>query len=510
MARPKLQAPPLVKVDYRTNDPVVGQFVLSDALICGIRGPYGSGKSTACIMKLLNNFKQQKPGEDGIIRRRSIIVRNTYPELKTTTIKSWHDWIPSTVGKWVAQGPPTHTIAAKGVEYEVIFLALDQAEDVRKVLSLDCSDAWLNEAREVPKAVLDGLTGRVGRYPRTVREGGRADGEILFTCAAPQIVMDTNPPDSDHWWAKMADFLDPEIEDRNHILAIELKRLGLLREGQELKHFYSQPSGRSAKAENLANLIPGYYQRLMADKSQDWIKVYVDGEYGFVQEGKPVYPEYVDSTHCQEFDLMRSQPVHVGIDFGRTPAATFGQRTPMGAWREHSELVTEDMGAIEFGHLLKRTIRERYDGLLIETITGDPAGAARSQADDNTPFLALRAAGIEARPASTNDPIKRREVVAAYLNKMIDGKPGMLIHPRCQKLRKALAGGYHFRRVAVAGEDRYHDEPVKDMSSHVAESQQYQMLGAGEARTVLRANPEFHANRKQYADGLDYDPFEGR
>ena len=140
-------------------------------------------------------------------------------------------------------------------------------------------------------------------------------------------------------------------------------------------------------------------------------------------------------------------------------------------------------------------------------ITGDPAGEARAQTDDNTPFTVLRAAGIDARPAPTNDPIKRRETFAYFLNKLIDGQPGLLIHPNCQKLRKALSGGYHYRRIQVSGEERYHDEAVKDMNSHVAEAAQYMLLGAGEARTVLRANPEIYLNRPKFAD-MVRNPFE--
>lgn len=510
----RIQASPqMLKIDWKVPGPVINRFVKSDALLCGIRGPFGSGKSVSCIMKLLLNLDKQAPSADKVIRRRTAIIRNTYGELGTTTIKTWQAWIPPTFGHYIAKEPPVHHINApradaRGqfiIDWEVYFLALDRPEHVRKLLSMDLSDAWINEARELPKQILDGLTGRVGRYPATIRDKGK----VTFTCAAPQIIMDTNPPDTDHWWAKMADYPDEETRERNRELAETLTEKGLLNPGQELSRFFAQPSGRSPQAENINNLIPGYYERLMADKSDDWIKVYVDGEYGYVQEGKPVYPEYKDGTHCREFALNRALPVWVGIDFGRTPAATFGQRTLMNGWRVHSELVTEDMGALEFGHNLARVMRERYPNMTFAGITGDPAGEARSQADDNTPFLALRAAGIDARPASTNDPIKRRESVAFFLNKMFDGEPGILIHPNCQRLRKSLAGGYHYRRMQIAGEERYHEEAVKDMSSHVADALAYMLVGAGEARTVLRANPEFRANRPRYAEVND-DPFQGR
>lgn len=504
-AKVKIPAPPLLKFDWHPPGPVAKEFVKSDALLCGIRGPFGSGKSVACIAKLLRNFSQQKPGPDGIVRRRSAIIRNTYGELGTTTIKTWNEWVPRTVGHWSDKAPPVHSIKVPGVDWEILFVALDRPEDLKKLLSMDLSDAWINEAREIPKAILDGLTGRVGRYPRTVRS---AQGDVLLTCAAPQVIMDTNPPDSDHWWAKMADFPDLEVAARNEEVREQLLTIGMLREGQPLQEFFSQPSGRQQGAENLKNLIPGYYERLMAGKSEDWIKVYVDGNYGFVQDGKSVYPEYNDSVHCKEFSLNRALPIYVGIDFGRTPAATFAQRTVMGAWRIHSEVVTEDMDALEFGKLLSVVLQERYAGYKVAGITGDPAGDARAQSDSTTPFKMLAVSGIEARKAHTNDPEIRRTTFAQFLNKMMSGEPGLIVHPNCVKLRKALAGGYHYRRIQVAGEERFHDEPVKDAWSHVAEAAQYMLLGAGEARVVMRANPELYRNRPKFADGVGRNPFD--
>lgn len=502
--RAQLQSP-VLKFDWYPPGPVCAAFVASDALLCGIRGPFGSGKSVACIAKVLRNFSQQKAGPDGVARRRTAIIRNTYPELATTTIKTWHQWIPASVGHWRDKGPPEHHITAPSVDWEVWFIALDRSEDVRKLLSMDLSDAWINEAREVPKAIVDGLTGRVGRYPQTIRG---SQGQVLHGCAAPQIIMDTNPPDTDHWWAKMADFPDAEITGRNLEIAAKLLQLGALRPGQELQRFFSQPSGRGPHAENIKNLPPGYYERLIAGKTEDWGRVYVDGEYGFVQEGKPVYPEYRDSVHSKAFELNPGLPVYIGIDFGLTPAAVFCQRTMMGAWRIREEIVTEDMGALRFGEMLARIMREKYKDFQFAGITGDPAGEQRAQTDETTPFQVLKAAGIAARPAPTNDWTKRRETFAFFLNRMVDGEPGLLIHPECQKLRKALAGGYCLRRMQVSGEERFREVPDKNMFSHVAEAAQYALLGAGEARSVLKANPGFTAARRQFAD-MNYDYFGG-
>ena len=440
-------------IHYKPPGPVSRAFMVSDAFFRGIMGPFGSGKSTACIMEIIRRAQQQKVNTDGKRRSRWAIIRNTYPELKTTTIKSWHQWVPAQIGRWVDAGPPMHHIQEGELDLEVIFLALDRPDDIAKLLSMELTGAWVNEAREVPKAVIDGLTGRVGRYPSAMMGG----------CSWSGIIADTNPPDNDHWWYKLAEEVKPD--------------------GWA---FFRQPGGRDETAENRENLPPNYYERQISGKDEDWVKVYVDGQYGFVRDGKPVYPEFRDSIHVREFDVIPGVPINVGIDFGLTPAAVFGQRTAMGQWRIHSELVTEDMGAVRFAELLRAAMHERYPGFPFGNITGDPAGEGRAQTDETTPFQILRAANIPASPAPTNDFTKRRESVATCLSRLIDGAPGFVVHPQCRTLRKGMAGGYNYKRVQVSGEEKYRDVPDKGMYSHVCEAAQYMLVGAGEARTLVR------------------------
>lgn len=459
-------------ITYTPPGPVARAFMLDDSFFRGLMGPFGSGKSTACIMDILRRAKAQQPGPDGMRRSRWGVIRNTYPELRTTTIKSWHQWVPQQFGRWVDAGPPTHHIREGDLDLEVLFLALDRPDDIAKLLSLELTGAWLNEAREVPKAVVDGLTGRVGRYPSAAMGGATWSG----------IIADTNPPDNDHWWYRLAEETRPEGY-----------------------RFYKQPGGLEPGAENLDWLnqkpetlvLPigdparrdqgrGYYRRQIAGKSEDWVKVYVHAEYGFVRDGRPVYPEYRDSLHCREFDVIPGLPMRVGIDFGLTPAAVFGQRTAMGQWRIHSELVSENMGAVRFAELLRQAMHDRYPGMTFENITGDPAGDIRAQTDETTPFQILRANGVDAAPAPTNDFTKRRESVAVCLSRLIDGLPGLVVHPQCGVLRKGMAGGYNYKRVQVSGEERYRDVPDKNMYSHVSEAAQYMLVGAGEARTLVK------------------------
>jgi hypothetical protein len=439
------------EIRYRAS-PALWTFHQDDSFVRGVMGPVGSGKSTACCWELFRRLQEQEPGPDGIRRTRWAVVRNTYRELTDTTVKTWLDWFDD-VGDFVNQDM-VHRIKFKDVEAEIMFRALDRPQDVKKLLSLELTGAWVNEAREVPRAVIDMLQGRVGRYP-SKREGGPT---------WLGVIMDTNPPDSDHWWYRLFEEVAPD--------------------GWRL---FKQPSGRGPDAENIDNLPAGYYDRLTTGKDDEWVRVYVDGEYGFISEGRPVYPEFRDHLHVSRETLkpLDNTPVVIGIDFGLTPAAVFGQRDVRGRWRWIHELVTEEMGAVRFAELLQNDMAGRFQGCEFQ-VWGDPAGEQRAQTDERTPFQILRARGLKARPAPTNDFTLRRESVAVPLSRLVDGEPGLLVSPACQMLRKAMGGGYAYKRIQVSGDERFHDKPDKNQYSHVAEAAQYLMLGAGEGRAILK------------------------
>lgn len=456
---------------YVPPGPEVERFFYSNAFVAGIRGPIGSGKTTACAFRIWRHLMESKPCSDGKRKARWAVTRNTYPELRTTTIATWHQWFPREVGEWRDTGPPTHIIKGDDFELEVLFLALDRPDDIGKLLSLELTGAWMNEAREQPKAVLDGLTGRVGRYP-AIREGGDTWSGVI---------MDTNSPDSDHWWYRLAE------EDRPEDFA-----------------FFSQPSGRSPKAENIENLPLGYYKRASQGKDRAWVDVFIEAKYGFIRDGKPVYPEFVDSLHVRDVPSLPGLGLWLGLDFGLTPAAVFGQRDTLGRWSWIDELVATDMGAVRFAEELAAKLRRDYQNFEVAGIFGDPAGGIRGQGDERTVFDILKQKRINAKPAPSNDPTLRREAVAVPLTRLIDGVPGLLVHPRCRQLRKGMGGGYAYKRVPVVGQERYQDKPDKNHFSHVCEAGQYLMLGAGEGNALVRTKPTGPVPRQTDESGYSY------
>ncbi len=453
--------------------PTIAAFMASAAFYRGLMGPVGSGKSSACCVELLRRAGRQAPGPDGVRRSRFAIVRNTYRELRDTTVRTWLHWFAEdTYGSfaWTDLAHRLRLPHADGgtVDAEVLFRALDRPQDVKKLLSLELTGAWFNEAREMPLSIIEAMGDRVERYP-AARDGG---------CTWAGVIMDTNPPDADHWWHNLAEEARPEH------WAFFRQPGGVV----ELPAGPGEPPrfAPNPQAENLENLPPGFYQKRISGKGAGHVRVYYCARYGFVQEGRPVYPEFDETRHVAATEPLAASelPLLVGLDFGLTPAAVLGQRMPDGRWVILDELVATDMGMLRFASALKELLAGRYPGLS-PRIAGDPAGTARAQTDERTPFDILRAAGLDARPASTNDPLLRREAVASALAREVDGRPGLIVSPRCRVLIKGMAGAWNHRRVQLAGEARFADTPDKNRYSHVCEAAQYLLAGACELRRFL-------------------------
>jgi len=435
---------PRPEITYKPSA-TIAAFLDDDSFVRGIRGPVGSGKSVACTLDLFTRMEAQP-------NSRWAVVRNTFPELRDTTINTWMDWLrpfgefKHTTMTWTSRNGS-----------EVLFRALDRPDDIGKLLSLELTGAWVNEARQIPRPIIDMLQTRVGRYP-SKRDGG----PDWFG-----IILDTNSPDDFSWWFKLFEEIQPDGWRQ-----------------------FVQPGGTEPDAENVDNLPPDYYKRISQGKDAAWIDVYVNGNYGFIVDGRPVYPQWQDKVHASKANKQNQLPLIVGLDFGLTPAAVFVQQTETGQFQVFDELVTEEFSAVEFADALGALLRSAYRGRKVN-IYGDPAGEQRSQVDKRTPFMVLKAAGIHAVPASTggknpNDMTLRVEAVVRNLTRLtMAGEPGLIIDPGCRYLRRAMAGGYKFRLKQISGDEQFHEFPEKNLYSHVAEALQYAMVGAGQARAVV-------------------------
>ncbi len=319
------------------------------------------------------------------------------------------------------------------------------------------------------------------------------------------VFMDTNPPDMDSKWYRFFETWPQSSEGAEACRAYEEKY------GRPFQAIFKQPDGLSAAAENLSNLKAGYYETLATGKEPEWVKVYVRGQYGFVIDGKPVFPEYSDTLHCvEDAKPQRGEPFYVGLDFGLTPAAVIVQKNSFGQLVVLDELVADDMGIAGFILELKAYLGMRWSKKVLGwepefRFVGDPAGQQRAQTDEKTCFQICAANGFEVEPG-LQDLTIRLESVRRPLTTLRAKRPGFLMHPRCTHLRKALLGGYQFRRMNTTRE-KYTDKPDKNASSHVADALQYPctVLFGGMLLTESASAAEARKKRERASD---FDGFE--
>lgn len=497
-----------VRLSYRPDldAPTLYRFHASKALVRGIRGPVGAGKSVACCWDLYDAGRYQAPitvGKKRIRRVRSGVVRNTYAELKTTTIKTWMDWF----GPWthIVYDSPIRGLLRQTLEdgtvyeHELLFVSADRPKDVRKLKSLELTFLWFNEASELSKEIVDMGVARIWRYP-SMKDGAGPTSSF--------VIMDTNAPGVDHWYYKLAEERDEGVmADIQVALKPILEKRG--RKDAPLMEFFAQPpaiieqDGKyvpNPEAENVRHhaLGHGYWLQQVPGKRKEWIKVFLQGQYASIASGRVCYPEYDDDQHCAKEDLVADPklPLRLGVDAGLTPACVITQITAKGQLRVLDEIIGTSIGMRRFAaEFMRPFLQQHYRGFAM-ILHVDPAGTARDQTIESTVQRELADAGFPVEPAWTNEFLARREAVAGFLTRMISGVgPAMAVSPRCKTLRTGFMSGYQIERLQVVTksdeEERYRDHPVKNSYSHIHEALQYAVMDYDEdyQRAARQAAP---------------------
>jgi hypothetical protein len=451
------------------------RFHDDDSFVRLVVGPYGSGKSTMCVQHIVRTACQMPIWFNGRRKARWAIVRNTSGELYSTTLQTWLAWFGE-LGDIHKRQKPLLTYEHMFndgygvVELEVIFLALDRPDDVRKVKSLELTGVYLNELSELPQNALSHFKGRVnGRYPSRQ------------FCSQPYwsgIIADTNPCETDHWIYR--DFEERPVE--NYRLFKQPPGLVKDKDGKWQQNVY---------ADNVGNLAGDYYTKLSEGQTENFVKVFCLGDWGSVGFGKIVYPEYNDDLHSADgLKAIQGDPIDLAFDFGLTPACLVTQLTPRGKLIALKEYCSEGMGIRTFVEsvVLPGLERDFPYCPIGESNVGDPAGGARDTIIEELSCIGeLNEMQIKTIAARSNDLEPRLASVRFFLNTMIDGKPAFqLDRKNCPTLRKGFIKDYFFQRLAVSGEERYKDKPFKNMASHIHDPLQYRAMEHAAASIIKK------------------------
>ena len=424
----------------------IGKFAPENLFYNWIVGPVGSGKTTGILFKLVYMAQmQEKSPRDGIRRSRAVVVRNTFPQLRDTTIPSFNYWFKDgQAGTWLAT-KNIFIIKFGDVECEVLFRALDTADDVARVLSLEVTFAVLDEFVQIKKEIVEALAARCGRYPPQI-DGGATNWGMWGS---------SNTGDEDSWWYKY--LIDQESgELPNNV------------------NLFIQPSGFSPEAENTDNL-PGkrkYYTNLKEGKSDEWVKQFIEVEWGHSLDGQPVFPMFNKNIHIAKNSLKPNPnlPLVVGFDPGIGGSALIiGQEDLNGRLLIYDELVQRDMGARRIiDERLKPLLRSKYPNYKI-IIAPDPAAANRAQSDEKTVIDEFRK-HFEVQFDTNNTLTPRLEAMEYYLTRLTDVGAALTVDPGCRILIRALSGGY---RYAISTKGQTAASPDKNEYSHPADAAMY-------------------------------------
>jgi hypothetical protein len=448
-------------IDYKAS-PTGAKFLSSRAFLKLAMGPVGGGKSTMAFIDLMNRAFALVPF-NGIRRTKFIILRNTMAQLKATVKPLLDTWLierhKSPMAQWRLTDN-TLEMKVRGddgiiVHTEFIMMAADTPDDVRRLLSVECSAAWVEEAREVDPEVFAGLQGRVARFP------SRAMGGVTY----PGVICSTNPPPLGGFWHEFVTKPPSNAE-------VFIQPSAILADGS-----------MNPEAENTEFLDPDYYDNLLAANTDGWIDVYLKNNFGPGNMGQPVYKaSFKRDFHVAKNPLnavMQSvNSLIVGMDNGLQAAATIGQMDMRGRVNILSECyVPEDttMGVESFlEKKLVPLLREKYP-FKPENIVFllDPACFSRSQVDEKTIAAAVMNYGYTVRKAPTNDPERRISAVEALFARQVDGSAALLIDQSCPYLIEACEWGYRYKKSSGGGTTL---TPEKSHHSHLSDSFQYLAL----------------------------------
>jgi len=478
-----------------------------------IQGPIRSGTSVASCMRLWEAAMSVPKDHTGKRRSRWLIVRNSYPDLEASTLKTWLHWFPEKpYGRFYWSQPYVHEIRLGDVEADFHFESFEGDADIPSLMSREYTGAWVNEAQFYSRKFIVTLLSRTGYYP--VPDGPKF------------LQLDMNAPPLGHWIPIMrGDAPAPEdwteSERRAHICPPTWEFL--VQPPWFVEKMDAQGSVLSYDinplAENLRIMGEKAVRSLLGGRTKDEIDAELMNRVLITQAGLPVFPQFVRDVHIGRQPLIANPdfPLHVGLDFGRRPAAVVMQCVGS-RWFVLAELTAKNTAAEEFAPSLKQFLARRFPGWMAADgpaihFWGDPSGQdKRSEVNDGTAFAIFAKNGMHVRAADRgNRRTIRLETMTMLLNRMVHGQPGIVFDPKaCPKLTTAMGGAYVYQRKKVSGAPTYHEEPLKNEFSDPVDACIEVLMGGGEGRaTVGRTERPKPVNTLRPADVFSRGPAQG-
>lgn len=475
----KIVKNPSADKTYVPSGKVSKQFIFNQTESCIIKGPVGSGKSVACWMKLYRYICTEMPEiEPGIIKFKIMVLRNTYSQLLTTTMKTWSEWF-SGIGHVKGSNKPllekqqTFYFKGKKIVLEIIGFGLDKPAQYEKLKSFEGSAAYFNEFREAPLDVIENVRQRL-RWPSKALVG---DVPHFF-------IADSNGFKSQYSWVHrfFVNNTNPDIE-------LITQPPAAIWNGEEWEV--------NSKAENLNVVGEKYYKQALYNKSANdaYVLRELCGETIDIAVGELVYKNFKQHLHAtSNLKVIPNNRVYIGFDVGLSPGAVACQF--VGGRIFVLKEFASDMykGVYHMGEnmIIPWLLENNISRDLVTTIYDK--SNARDANFASTPSKLLEKMKLNPIPNQTNTIVYRIESVRKCLNLMVDGEPAFLIDKdKCPELMSGFICDYILEQKKSAIKDElitkeipYKTHPTSDVHDALQNVCMYFGFGDEDNRSAVK------------------------
>lgn len=406
-------------------------------------GGFGSGKTKAGAWQSID-LALKYPGN------RILVGRATYRELQDSTKAQYiQELIEHEIP--FEERKSEEKIIITPTRSELLFRSLD---DIFKLQSLEIGAFHIDEASEVEEEFFKTLKGRL-RLSTVPRRVG---------------YLTTNPPDVTHWLYK---YFVSEKNDEHYIVHSSI---------------YDNPY-----------LPEDYIKNLEQEYANDasWRRRFIEGQFGFLAEGEPVYGAFNEKVHVAELNWNRYLPVYRTWDFGfHHPAVVWSQVDNDGRWYVLREDLGSSVSLREYADHIIRKSNEYFPGAQFIDFC-DPAG---TQVNDKSELTSVQILQSEFKiyPSFRRSRIEEGiDLIRKKLITLIGDKPALMIDKSCKIIHDAFEGGYHYAEVKE-GQDSDKIQPFKDgYYEHLMDCIRYTAInifdtvGVQRSRNIRFGGPEW-------------------
>lgn len=161
--------------------------------------------------------------------------------------------------------------------------------------------------------------------------------------------------------------------------------------------------------------------------------------------GKTFFPEFQQHNIGKE-NYNPRETLYRGWDYGfHRPCCLITKLNQFDQWAWIDMILGQDEGIMKFGKRIREYCITRYPGAYYVDV-GDPAGEQLSDKSEKTSVQILEGIGIYVR--SRKQPRKQgAEIIRQKLPLRVDGKPGLIVHPKLTNVIDGFKGGLHYPEV---------------------------------------------------------------